>query len=184
MKERFHNILSWFAFGSLLLGALLWGSVLTNQYLNPEPKYMFMLSCGDDESRDRLEKIGLITEKKGAVFWESYAENRGYSLSKFTDWDALVPGDPCVSEDPFVLSRIVGFRGTLYYIRSNDYRAWDEEYARQIPDYNPLDWRDERDREELGTLLFIIWGVSITLNYLLFGVFRFLPWRRPESLED
>jgi hypothetical protein len=183
VKERFHNILSWFAFGSLLLGVSLWGSVLTNQYLNPEPNYVFMLSCGDDEGRDRLERIAAIREKPENEFWESLAEKFEYSLADFTDWDTLIPKDPCASDDPFVLSRIVGFRGTLYYIRSNDYRAWDDEYVRQIPDYNPLKPRDKGDREEIGTLSLIVWGVSITLNYLLFGVFRFLPWRLEKSAE-
>lgn len=183
MKERFHNILSWFAFVSLLLGALLWGSVLTNQYLNPEPNYLLKLSCGDDEGRDSLEKIGKNTEKGGDLFWELYAQEYKYSLSKFTDWDTLVPRDPCASDDPFGLSRIIGFRGTLYFIPSNGFRSWDDEYARQIPDYNPLERRDKRDREEIGTLSLIVWGVSVTLNYLLFGVFRFLPWRREKSAE-
>ena len=184
MKERFHNILSWFAFGSLLLGVSLWGSVLVNEYLNPEPKYLFKLSCYDDEDRERLDQIAAITQQEGGLFWESYAEKGNYALSEFTDWDTLVPKDPCASGDTFGLSRIVEFEGTLYFVDFNPYGSWDEEYARRIPDYNPLKRRDKKDREEFGTLLLIVWGVSVTLNYLVFGVFRFLPWRRPKSLED
>jgi len=184
MKQRFHNILSWFAFLSLFLGVLLWGSVLTNQYLNPEPKYLFKLSCFDDEDRVRLEQIAAITEQKGGLFWESYAEKGNYALSEFTDWDTLVPRDPCASGDPFGLSRIVEFEGTLYFVDLPLFDSWDEEYALRIPDYNPLKRRDEIDRMDFGILSLIVWGVSVTLNYLLFGVFRIMPWWRGGSADE
>ena len=151
----------------------MWASVLTNQYLNPEPKYMFRLYCGDEKGRDSLEQLAVITEQKGALFWESYAEKRSYALSGLTDWDTLVPKDPCNPDDRFPLARIVEFEGTLYFVEFN-FLGWERDYVLQIPDYNPLSpW--ERSRREFGTNLLIIWGVLITLNYFLFGVFRFLP---------
>lgn len=182
MKERFHNILSWFAFGSLLLGAMLWGSILVNVYLNPEPKYVLTLTCGEDEKRERLEEIAALSEEKKEELWRMFAEGQELTLSDSDDWSAIIPETPCSGKDPFGPSKLMKFKGTMFFISGRSgARSWDEEYARQIPDYNPLRWRDERDREEFGTLSLIVWGVSVTLNYLLFGVFRFLPWRREKS---
>lgn len=184
MKERFHNILSWFAFGCLLIGAFLWASVLTNQYLNPEPKLLGTLTCWEDEGKERLEELAALRREQREELWIRFAEGQGLTLSDSDDWSAVIPETPCSEEDPFGPFKLMNFKGTLFFISGrSSARSWDEEYARQIPDYNPLDWRDERDREELGILLFIIWGVSITLNYLLFGVFRFLPWKRGDSAE-
>ena len=185
MKERFHNILSWFALGSLLIGALLWGSVLTNWYLNPEPKNLVTLTCWEDEKRERLEEIAALSEEKREKLWRMFAESKGLALSDLDDWSEIIPETPCSKKDSFGPAKLMKFKGTMFFIsgRSGG-RSWDEEYARQIPDYNPLKWRQREGRIEYGTILLIVWGVSVTLNYLLFGVFRFLPWRRPESLED
>lgn len=190
MKERFHNILSWFAFGSLLLGVSLWGSVLTNQYLNPEPKLLGILACWEDERKDvlgkeRLEEIAALSEEKREKLWGRFAESQGLALSDLDDWSAIIPETPCSKNDPFGPAKLMKFKGTLFFISGRSTgRSWDEEYARQIPDYNPLGWREAEERIEYGTILLIVWGVSITLNYLLFGVFRFLPWTRPKSLEE
>ena len=114
-----------------------------------------------------------------------FAEGQELTLSDSDDWSAIIPETPCSGTDPFGPSKLMKFKGTMFFISGRSTgRSWDEEYVRQIPDYNPLDGRDVRDREEFGTLLLIVWGVSVTLNYLVFGVFRFLPWRRPKSLED
>ena len=94
----------------------MWASVLTNQYLNPEPKYMFRLYCRDEKGRDSLEKLAVITEQKGAL-WESYAEERSYALSRLTDWDTLVPKDPCNPDDRFLLRESWSLKAR--YILSN-----------------------------------------------------------------
>lgn len=189
MKERFHNILSWFAFGSLLLGALLWGSVLTNQYLNPDPKRLVTLTCWEDAGKgglgkERLEEIAALSEENKEELWRMFAESKGLALSDLDDWGAIIPETPCSKKDPYGPAKLMKFKGTMFFISGRSAgRSWDEEYARQIPDYNPLGWREAEGRMEYGTILLIVWGVSVTLNYLLFGVFRFLPWKRGDSPE-
>lgn len=162
----------------------MWGSVLVNEYLNPEPKYLVTLTCWEDEKKERLEEIAALSEEKREKLWRMFAESKGLALSDLDDWSEIIPETPCSKKDPFGPAKLMKFKGTMFFISGvSGGRSWDEEYARQIPDYDPLGRRDKRDRQQFGTLSLIVWGVSVTLNYLLFGVFRFLPWRREKSAE-